>query len=62
MQEKLDRIQCDECEKEATAKDEIYVGGHPFTNWFSVWKRGTRTFDFCSLECLRNFDFDKKGE
>ncbi len=62
MHETLDKMKCDKCEKVVTCKQETYVDVHPFDNWFHVWKRGTKTFDFCSLECLHNFDFDKKGE
>ena len=58
MHETLDKMECDGCRKVDTAQETYIEGGQPFNSWFSVWKRGTKTFDFCSSECLHNFDFD----
>jgi len=58
---------CNQCGKEATDNGQAWIGGNPFSGWLSVKSHASiifngtphkdTLFDFCGVQCMRNFDF-----
>ena len=66
MRESKDRLKCDNCGKIVEAHKECYAGGHPFHGWLILERRNIniyllyprpRHLDFCSVKCLKKYEF-----
>ncbi|MEI7534234.1 MAG: hypothetical protein WCK57_07665 [Verrucomicrobiae bacterium] len=58
-------LKCDVCGKEVTDEGSGWIGGHPFSGWYSLKEHGGSTqlvelnrqkdWDICSKGCLMDF-------